>query len=65
MASVVHTGSFATIGEAYDAIAKWIDGNGYQIIGPPRELNLKLPEKLGDQNAPNTVNEIQFPVKKM
>ena len=65
MASVVHAGSFATIGEAYDAIAKWIDGNGYQIIGPPRELNLKLPEKPADQNDPNTVNEIQFPVKKV
>jgi DNA-binding transcriptional MerR regulator len=64
MACVVHNGSFATIGEAYDAIAKWIDQNGYQIVGPGRELNLKLPEVLGDQNDPNTVNEIQFPVEK-
>lgn len=24
---------FATIGEAYDALAKWIDQNGYQIVG--------------------------------
>jgi DNA-binding transcriptional MerR regulator len=64
MACVVHAGSFATIGEAYDALAKWIDENGYQIAGPGRELNLRLPEKLGDQNDPNTLNEIQFPVKK-
>jgi DNA-binding transcriptional MerR regulator len=65
MACVVHTGPFATIGEAYDAIAKWVDQNGYQIVGPGRELNLRLPEKLGDQNDPNTVNEIQFPVEKV
>jgi DNA-binding transcriptional MerR regulator len=64
MACVVHTGPFATIGEAYDAVAKWIDQNGYHIIGPARELNLRLPDKLGDQNDPNTVNEIQFPVEK-
>ena len=64
MACVVHSGPFATIGEAYDAIAKWVDQNGYQIVGPGRELNLRLPEKLGDQNDPNTVNEIQFPVEK-
>jgi DNA-binding transcriptional MerR regulator len=64
MACVVHTGPFATIGEAYDALAKWIDQNGYQIVGPGRELNLRLPDKLGDQHDPNTVNEIQFPVEK-
>ena len=65
MACVVHHGPFATIGEAYDAIAKWIDQNGYQIVGPGRELNLRVPEPLGNQNDPNTVNEIQFPVKKV
>ena len=64
MACVVHTGPFVTIGEAYDALAKWIGQNGYQIVGPGRELNLRLPEKLGDQHDPNTVNEIQFPVEK-
>ncbi len=64
MACVVHTGPFATIGEAYDALAKWIDANGYHITGPVRELNLRCPEPLGNQNDPNTVNEIQFPVEK-
>lgn len=64
MACVVHNGPFATLGQAYDALAKWIDQNGYHIVGPGRELNLRLPNKLGDQNDPNTVNEIQFPVEK-
>ena len=65
VACVVHNGPFATIGEAYDAVAQWIDRNGYQIVGPGRELNLRLPDVLGDQNDPNTVNEIQFPVEKV
>jgi effector-binding domain-containing protein len=64
MACVVHNGSFATIGEAYDAVAKWIDHNGYKIVGPPRELNLTLPKVPNNQNDPDTVNEIQFPVEK-
>jgi DNA-binding transcriptional MerR regulator len=64
MACVVHNGSFATIGEAYDALAKWIDLNGYHITGPCREVNLRCPEPLGNQNDPNTVNEVQFPVGK-
>lgn len=64
MACVVHTGPFATLTEAYDALAKWIDENGYQIVGPARELNLRLPEPMGNQDDPNTVNEVQFPVAK-
>jgi DNA-binding transcriptional MerR regulator len=64
MACVVHNGPFATLPQAYDALAKWIDQNGYHIVGPGRELNLKLPERLGDQNDPNTVNEVQYPVEK-
>jgi DNA-binding transcriptional MerR regulator len=64
VACVVHAGPFITIGQAYDAIAKWIDENGYQIVGPWRELNLRPPEPPGNQNDPNTLNEIQFPVEK-
>lgn len=64
MACVVHTGPFATIMDAYDALARWIGENNFQIAGPIRELNLRLPERLGDQNDPNTVNEIQCPVEK-
>src|SRR5512138_3890072 len=33
MACVVHNGPFATLGQAYDALAKWIDQNGYHIVG--------------------------------
>lgn len=60
MACVVHDGPFVTIGEAYDAILKWMDGNGYRVAGPCREVYLQPPRKEGDQNDPATVTEIQF-----
>jgi effector-binding domain-containing protein len=63
MASTIHNGPFTTIGEAYSAIGKWINENGYRIVGPCREIYLREAENVG-QNDPNTVTEIQFPVKK-
>ncbi len=42
---------------AYNALAKWIEDNSYQIVGPPRELFYGSPES-GEMTA-----EIQFPVK--
>jgi len=64
MACTVHSGPFVTIGEAYDAILKWVDGNGYRVTGPGREVYLQSPRRPGDQNDPATVTEIQFPVEK-
>ena len=63
MACVVHPGPFVTIGEAYDALVKWIGENGYHIVGPAREVYLR-PARDGDQNDPETLTEIQFPVEK-
>ena len=63
MACLVHHGTFVTIGESYTAILKWIEANGYQVSGPPREVYLQ-PAKKGSQTDPNTVTEIQFPVEK-
>lgn len=65
MACVVHNGPFATIGQAYDALARWIDEHGYRIVGPGRELNLRVPDPPNNQNDPNAVNEIQFPIEKV
>jgi DNA-binding transcriptional MerR regulator len=63
MACTVHNGPFVTIGEAYNAIAKWLDANSYRIVGPSREVYLN-PAKNASQTDPNTVTEIQFPVEK-
>ncbi|MFZ5858289.1 MAG: MerR family transcriptional regulator [Chloroflexota bacterium] len=63
MACTVHNGPFVTISEAYAAIGKWIETNGYCIVGPCREVYLKAARN-GSQTDPNTVTEIQFPVEK-
>jgi len=60
MASAIHHGSFSTMNQAYNAILKWIEANGYHISGPTRELNLEY-ERGGDQSK--FVTEIQFPVE--
>lgn len=64
MACTIHHGPFTTIGEAYNAIGKWIADNGYRITGPCREVYLE-PSENGSQIDPNTVTEIQFPVEKV
>lgn len=64
MACVVHAGSFSTILQAYEALAKWIDENGFKISGSARELTLEMPAVPGDQEDPGTVVEIQYPVEK-
>ena len=64
LACTIHNGPFVTIGEAYNAIGKWITENKYHIVGPCREVYLR-PHENGDQNDPNTVTEIQFPVEKI
>ena len=43
---------------AYNALAQWIEGNGYRIAGPPRELFYGSATK-GDLTA-----EVQLPVEK-
>jgi effector-binding domain-containing protein len=63
VASTIHHGPFVTIGEAYNALIKWIEENGYQICGPSREIYLN-PSTNGSQTDPSTLTEIQFPVRK-
>jgi effector-binding domain-containing protein len=64
LASTIHNGPFVTISEAYNAIGKWITENGYRIVGPCREVYLHTSGD-GNQNDPNTVTEIQFPVERV
>jgi effector-binding domain-containing protein len=42
---------------------KWIEANGYRIVGPDREMNLyhTMPIRLDD---PSYITEIQYPVEK-
>jgi effector-binding domain-containing protein len=63
-ACLLYKGPFNNLGEPYDAIMKWMEENGYQIIGPCREVYLQE-AVAGKQDDPNTLTEIQFPVEKV
>ena len=66
-ACLVHHGPFATIGEAYSFLLKWMETNGYECIGPVRELYLQAPPAENgrvSQTDPQTVTELQYPVRK-
>ncbi len=65
MACVLHAGPLATIDQAYEAIQTWLRENQYQIVGPCREVALRSAYPDGNQNDPNTMTEIQYPVEKM
>lgn len=63
MAATVHHGPYNTIGEAHEAVIRWIEANNYRMTGADREINLynAAPIRLDD---PTYVTEIQYPVEK-
>jgi len=63
-ASIVHNGAYNTLSQAYDAIGKWIEANGYRIVAAPREIYLYCPEPVRQDDL-SCVTEIQFPVEKL
>jgi DNA-binding transcriptional MerR regulator len=64
VASVVHHGSYRHLPTAYDALTRWLDISGYQIIAPNRELYLHYgtPVQADDESY---VTEIQFPITRV
>lgn len=62
VASLVRPGPYDDFTPAYQALMGWIEANGYQIIGPNREIYLRGPEPGVD--PAEYVTEIQFPVAK-
>ena len=63
VASYVHHGPFNRIGEAYAALLRWVEANGYHPCGPTREvfLHISMPASRDDEA---NVTEIQVPVTK-
>ncbi len=61
MACAIHRGSFEGLGQAFDALGKWIEENDYRICGAQREVYLEC-ERSGD--PAKYVTEIQMPVEK-
>jgi DNA-binding transcriptional MerR regulator len=60
VAAVVHQGDFEDFTQGHAALLEWIDANGYQIVGPYREIYIKHDKgELSDSTT-----EIQFAVEK-
>ena len=60
VAAVVHQGDFQDFTQGHVALLEWIDANGYQIVGPYREIYIKHE----NSDLSDTTTEIQFPVEK-
>jgi effector-binding domain-containing protein len=56
-ATVVHRGSMANVMGSIQALARWIDDNGYRSTGYPRELYLECPD-----DEDKWVTELQEPI---
>ena len=63
VAATIHHGTYEAIGDAHEAVVRWIETNGYRIAGPDREINLynTMPSRRDD---PSYITEIQYPVEK-
>jgi len=62
-ACITHTGPLEKLPQAYNALLKWIEENGYQIAGPTREIYHK---GIGatEVSPQEVLVELQFPVTK-
>lgn len=56
-ATIVHHGSMDDVLPSAQALARWIDANGYRALELPRELSLDCPEDLSQW-----VTELQTPI---
>lgn len=61
VAAVMHRGPYEKLEETYQALALWVEENGYETNGPPEEAYFNDPAQ-----APSgePLTEIRFPVRK-
>ena len=60
-ASTVHTGGDLLLGQAYAALYRWLQNNGYRLMAPPRLIYLQRTKSMDPSQY---VTEVQFPVEK-
>jgi DNA-binding transcriptional MerR regulator len=60
VASVVHQGDFADFTQGHTALMKWIEDNGYRIVGHYREIYISHDHR----SMADSATEIQYPVEK-
>ncbi|HWP97592.1 MAG TPA: MerR family transcriptional regulator [Syntrophomonadaceae bacterium] len=62
-ACAIHHGPYEGFMDAYQAMAQWIEQQGYKMVGPCREFYLR---SIGEVDDPaDCVTEIQIPVEKI
>ena len=61
MATLIHRGDMAGIGEAWSRLMQGVIDDGYRMTGPCREVYL---EADGHEPGPGWVTELQVPVEK-
>lgn len=57
-----HQGPYSTITDAYGAIVKWIEENGYEIAGPPYEIYRK--NQFNQLPPSQWETDVYFPIRK-
>jgi len=61
MASTVLTGGDLFLGQAYMALHRWVEDNGYRVVGPVRQVHL---QRARSESPGHNVTDVQFPVEK-
>ncbi len=61
LACTIHRGRWLSLSRGYMNLGLWIQTNGYEIIGPSREIF----HHIGPDADESTVTEMQFPVTKL
>lgn len=62
-ACVLHKGPYEGFPKTYNAVLKWVENNGYEIIDNPRESYID--GAWNKDSAEDWLTEIQFPVRKI
>jgi DNA-binding transcriptional MerR regulator/effector-binding domain-containing protein len=60
VASAVHHGAFQNFTRLHAALLEWMDANGYNIVGPYREIYIQH----DPHNMAESAVEIQYPIEK-
>jgi effector-binding domain-containing protein len=55
-------GPYNQIPAHYTEMLAWLDAQGWEVVGPPREVYVKRPQADGSGDPSQFVTEIQFPV---
>ena len=61
MAATIHKGHWRSLPRGYGSLGQWIAANGYEIIGPGREIFHHIN---WDAAHHDNITELQFPVKR-